>query len=120
MIFDIRLDGLKVFAYHGVFQHEKDYGQEFLIDARLSVDVGGEDHIDQTVSYALVAETISELATRERFDLIESLAKTLVDRVLELDPRILRCTITVHKPQAPMNQSFSDVSVSCSGANRED
>jgi len=120
VIFDIQLDGLEVFAYHGVMQHEKDYGQTFLIDCRLSVEAGLEDHIDQTVSYALVADTITELATGNRFDLIETLASKLVARVLELDPRILRCTITVHKPHAPLSQSFRDVSVRFSGARGED
>jgi len=55
MIFKIRLDGLEVFGYHGVQQHEKDYGQNFLIDCHLDVDAGNEDNIDSTVSYALVA-----------------------------------------------------------------
>jgi dihydroneopterin aldolase len=120
VIFDIQLEGLEVFAYHGVMQHEKDYGQNFLIDCRLSVDAGSEDHIDHTVSYALVADTISELATKNRFDLIETLASRLVATVLDLDPRILRCTITVHKPHAPLSQSFKDVSVRFSGARGED
>lgn len=120
MIFDIQLDGLEVFAFHGVMQHEKDFGQTFLIDCRLSVEAGSEDSIESTVSYALVADEISQLATANRYELIESLASALVKKVLELDPRILRCTITVHKPQAPLTQSFKDVSVRLSGARGDD
>jgi dihydroneopterin aldolase len=120
VIFDIQLDGLEVFAYHGVMQHEKDFGQDFLIDCRLSVEAGTEDEIGSTVSYALVADEITKVATQNRFELIESLASSLVAKVLKLDPRILRCTITVHKPQAPLSQSFRDVSVRFSGARGED
>ena len=119
MIFEIRLDGLEVFAYHGVLQHEKDFGQSFLIDIRLSVDAGTEDHIDHTVSYAQVADRVVEIATKQRYDLIETLAKNLVDGILELDARILRCTARVHKPQAPIPHGFRDVSVSFSGARGE-
>lgn len=119
MIFEIRLEGLSVFAYHGILQHEKDYGQEFLIDCRLSVDAGSADEIDSTVSYALIADEVVAISTKNRFDLIETLAKTLVDGILELDPRILRCSVTVHKPSAPLSQSFQDVSVSFSGARGE-
>jgi dihydroneopterin aldolase len=30
MIYKIRLDALEFFGYHGVQQHEKDFGQNFL------------------------------------------------------------------------------------------
>ena len=116
MIFKIRLDGLEVFGYHGVQQHEKDYGQNFLIDCHLDVDAGNEDNIDSTVSYALVADRLEQVATRERFELIETLAASCLTAVLDLDPRILRATLTVHKPHAPLTQGFSDVSVTVSGA----
>jgi dihydroneopterin aldolase len=119
VIYKIRIDGLKVYAYHGVMQHEKDFGQEFFIDANLDVDSSGEDQIESTVSYALVAEEIVKLVTTQRFDLIESLAKAITNQLLELDPRILRVTITVHKPNAPIGYQFKDVSVSVSGARGE-
>ena len=116
MIYKIRLDSIKLFGYHGVQQHEKDYGQEFLIDCHLDVEAGGDDTIDSTVSYALVADEIERVATKQRFDLIETLAQKCLSAVLELDPRIIRSTITVHKPNAPLSQSFGDVSVTVSGA----
>lgn len=120
MIYKVRIDGLKVFAYHGVLQHEKDYGQDFFIDAHLDVEAGTEDSIDSTVSYALVADEIVRVATGNRFDLIESLAAKLKSSVLALDKRILRVTITVHKPSAPVGHQVRDISVSVSGAQGED
>jgi dihydroneopterin aldolase len=119
LIYKVRIDGLKVFAYHGVLQHEKDYGQEFFIDAHLDVEAGTEDKIESTVSYALVADELVSVATKNRFDLIESLAAKLKDSVLFLDKRILRATITVHKPSAPIGHEVRDVSVSVSGAQGE-
>ncbi|MEK9987063.1 MAG: dihydroneopterin aldolase [Aquiluna sp.] len=116
MIYKIRLDSLKFFGYHGVQQHEKDFGQEFLIDCHLDVDAGVDDSIDSTVSYALVADEIEKVATKQRFDLIETLAQSCLNAVLDIDARILRATITVHKPNAPLSQTFADVSVSVSGA----
>ena len=119
MIYKVRIDGLKVYAYHGVLSHEKDYGQEFLIDAHLDVEAGREDKIESTVSYALVADELVKISTTNRFDLIESLAAKLKDHVLALDPRIIRVTITVHKPSAPIGHEVRDVSVSVSGAQSE-
>ena len=116
MIYKIRLDALEFFGYHGVQQHEKDFGQTFLVDCHLDVEAGSEDSIDSTVSYALVADELEKVATKQRFDLIETLAQRCLAAVLDLDARILRVTITIHKPNAPLTQSFGDVSVSVSGA----
>ena len=119
MIYKIRIDGLAVFGYHGVQQHEKDYGQEFLIDIHLDVDSGLEDSIESTVSYAAIADLATELSTRMRFELIESLARALVSACLKYDPRILRSTVNVHKPNAPLSQTFQDVSVTLAGSRDE-
>ena len=34
---EIRLEGLRVFGHHGVFDHEREDGQDFVIDLGLSV-----------------------------------------------------------------------------------
>lgn len=119
MIYKVRIDGLKVFAYHGVMQHEKDYGQEFFIDAHLDIEAGMEDKIESTVSYALVVDELVKVSTTNRFDLIESLSAKLKEHILALDPRIIRVTITVHKPSAPIGHEVRDISVSVSGAKSE-
>lgn len=119
MIYKIRIDGLQVHGFHGVLQHEKDYGQEFLVDISLDVDAGLEDNIQSTVSYAAIADIATEICGRTRFELIESLAASLVRAVLSYDPRILRTTVTVHKPSAPLTQKFHDVSVTLAGTRDE-
>jgi len=119
MIYKVKIDGLKIFAYHGVLQSEKDYGQDFYIDVHLDVEAGSEDRIDSTVSYATVADEVVRVATATKFDLIETLATEVSRAVLALDPRVLRTTITVHKPSAPIGHEMRDVSVTVSGARSE-
>ncbi len=119
MIYKVRIDGLKVFAYHGVLQHEKEQGQDFFIDAHLDVEAGTEDTITSTVSYASVADEIVRVATSNKFDLIETLANEVNKAVLALDQRVLRATITVHKPSAPVGHEVRDISVTISGARGE-
>jgi dihydroneopterin aldolase len=119
VIYKVRIDGLKVFAYHGVLQQEKDFGHEFYIDAHLDVEAGQQDRIESTVSYSTVSDELVKVATTNRFDLIETLAARLKDHTLGLDPRIIRATITVHKPLAPIGHKVRDISVSVSGARSE-
>ena len=112
MRYSIELTGLEVYAYHGVLQHEQDYGQTFLIDCCYQVEAEVEDQLTATVSYAAVADLLQVTATSNRFDLIESLANACLAAVCALDRKIAAVKITVHKPQAPIDHKFADVSVS--------
>ncbi|WP_218220929.1 2-amino-4-hydroxy-6-hydroxymethyldihydropteridine diphosphokinase [Nesterenkonia sp. Act20] len=110
----IRLTGLTATGHHGVFDFEKREGQPFRIDAELTLDfraAGRSDELQDTVSYVEIAELIEAAITGEPFDLIEALADHLARQILRSDERLLAAEITVHKPQAPLAQSFQDVSV---------
>ena len=116
MKFRIELVGLKLFGFHGVLQHEKDYGQEFFVDCTLLVEASGEDELAKTVSYAAVADLIEASFNAERSDLLEALTSRLQAAVLSLSDQILDCEISVHKPSAPLSQEFSDVIVTALGS----
>ncbi len=114
-MFEIGLQKVKVFAYHGVNEEEKINGQNFYIDALLKVDIDGDklnDNIENTLSYALVNKLIIKIVSETRFELIESLAKKLVDEIFEHFPKVTYVKITVNKPQAPMRGEFENVFVS--------
>lgn len=115
MKFRIEILGLELFGYHGVLQHEKDYGQSFLVDAKLMVEASGEDEIEATVSYADVADLIEATFNAERNDLLEALVVRLQAAVMSMSDQIIECEISVHKPSAPLTQKFSDVVVSVVG-----
>jgi dihydroneopterin aldolase len=109
----IRLTGLRVRGYHGVFEHERRDGQEFVIDAELEVDLepaAASDDLADTVHYGELAARLAEVVAGEPVDLIETLAARLVDACLA-DRRVEAATITVHKPQAPIPLTFADVAV---------
>lgn len=112
MRYTIELTGLEVYAYHGVLQHEQDFGQVFLIDCHYQVEAEAEDQLTSTVSYAAVADLLQVTATSNRFDLIESLASACLAAVTTLDQKIVAARITIHKPHAPIDHKFGDVSVS--------
>ncbi len=112
MRYTIEVKGLEVYAYHGVLQHEKDFGQIFLIDCCYQVAAELEDQLTSTVSYAAVADLLAVTATSNRFDLIESLANACLAAVCALDSKIVAARVTIHKPHAPIDHKFADVSVS--------
>lgn len=109
----INLRGLTVRGNHGVFQFERDEGQDFVIDAELEVDTrvaAASDDIADTIHYGELASALAAIVAGPPVDLIETLAARLVDACLA-DRRVLAATVTVHKPSAPIPLTFSDVSV---------
>jgi len=110
---EIQLTGLTVFGRHGVFDHERENGQEFVIDLRLHLavaDAAASDDVADTVHYGELAEKVAAVVGGEPLNLIETLAQRISDVVLE-DQRVQLVSVTVHKPHAPIPLTFSDVSV---------
>lgn len=116
---EIRLTGLTVFGRHGVFDHEREDGQEFVVDLRLRLglaDAAASDDVADTVHYGELAEKVAAVVAGEPVDLIETLAQRIADVVLA-DARVDQVDVTVHKPHAPIPLTFTDVSVTISRSN---
>ncbi|WP_237207311.1 dihydroneopterin aldolase [Rothia nasimurium] len=109
----ITLTGVGSVGYHGVLDSEKQTGQPFFVDITMFTDftqAAATDNVAHTVNYAEVAEVIREIVTGESLDLIETLAERIAAAVLEKFP-LLAVELTVHKPKAPIEVTFADVSV---------
>ncbi len=109
----ITLTGLKAFGYHGVFEQEKNLGQEFIVDVVIHTSFDSAiqtDDVSSTIDYGYVAELVHRVVVETRYDLIESLADDIARQICDL-AGVQQVFVTVHKPQAPITVSFVDVSV---------
>jgi dihydroneopterin aldolase len=109
----IALTGLTVFGRHGVYDHERESGQEFTVDLRLTMSLraaAASDDVVDTVHYGELAEKVAAVVADEPVNLIETLAERIADVALA-DSRVQFVTVTVHKPHAPITLTFSDVAV---------
>jgi dihydroneopterin aldolase len=109
----ISLTGLRVRGRHGVFEHERRDGQDFVVDAVLEVstrEAAASDDLADTVHYGELAERLAAVIGGEPVNLLETLAGRLAEVCLA-DPRVSAATVTVHKPQAPIPLTFADVAV---------
>ena len=109
----VELRGLKVWGFHGVFEHERAAGQDFLVDVVLHLDTapaGASDDIADTVNYADVAQHVTSIVGGSPVNLIETLAARIADACLS-DARVEAVEVSVHKPHAPIPSPFSDVVV---------
>jgi 7,8-dihydroneopterin aldolase/epimerase/oxygenase len=109
----ITLTGVRVHANHGVFDFEREAGQEFVIDVSVAVDLAAAasgDDLGRTVHYGELAEAVVAAVSRDPVDLIETVAERVADVALTF-PAALEVEVTVHKPQAPISVPFTDVAV---------
>lgn len=110
----IVLSGVRGRGHHGVFEHERRDGQDFVVDVALSVDLapaGASDDLADTVNYGEVGAAALARIEGEPFDLIERLAHVIAEDALA-HVAVDEVTVTVHKPQAPVGVAFGDVTVS--------
>jgi dihydroneopterin aldolase len=110
----IYLKGVSGIGYHGVFEQEKREGQNFIVDVEVTSDFSAaikSDDVRDAVNYAELAEIAHSAITGEPFDLIEKLADVIARDCLDISG-VTSVTVTVHKPHAPIEVPFENVSVS--------
>jgi dihydroneopterin aldolase len=109
----ITLTGLRVHGRHGVHEHERTYGQEFVVDATIWLDLGpaaATDQLSATLDYGALAQRAALIVSGQPCNLIETVAARIATEVLT-DQRVQAVEVTVHKPQAPIPLSFTDIAV---------
>jgi dihydroneopterin aldolase len=109
----ITLTGLRATGYHGVFEQERRDGQDFVVDVSIECDTHQAaitDDVSHTVNYAEVASLVESHIVGEPVNLIETLAERIAAGILGMY-LVTAVEVTVHKPSAPLEASFTDVSV---------
>jgi dihydroneopterin aldolase len=109
----IVLRGLSVRGNHGVFDHERRDGQDFLVDVTVWLDLAAaaaSDDLADTVDYGALAQLAADVVAGPPRNLIETVAAEIADAVMA-DERLHAVEVVVHKPDAPIPLTFSDVAV---------
>ncbi len=84
----------------GVFDWERTRNTKLLIDLTLTTDFSAamqSDDVADTISYAEVAEYVQDIGRISRFELLEALAKAIIDGICERFS-ISAVDITIIKP----------------------
>jgi 7,8-dihydroneopterin aldolase/epimerase/oxygenase len=109
----IELRGLRVRGHHGVYDHERRDGQDFVVDLSVWLDLApaaASDDLADTLHYGQLAQRVAAKVAGPPANLIETVAGWIADDVLT-DPRVTAVEVTLHKPQAPIPLEFADVAV---------
>ena len=100
----IELRGLAVRGNHGVFDHERRDGQDFVVDITVWIDLAAaaaSDQLADTFDYGVLAQRAADIVAGPPRNLIETVAGEIAEDVMT----------DVHKPDAPIPLQFNDVAV---------
>ena len=109
----IALEGIKIFAHHGCFEEEKVIGTNFRIDLYLETNTAGAektDDLEKTVNYQSVIEIVQE-EMHTRSNLIEHVARRILDKLFREFPAIGSAKIKLYKLSPPVGGEVDSVSI---------
>jgi len=109
----IELRGLTVRGNHGVFEHERTDGQDFIVDIIVWIDLAAaaaSDELSDTLDYGALAQRAAAIIAGPPRNLIETVSAEIADDVMR-DERVHAVEVVLHKPAAPIPLTFNDVAV---------
>jgi dihydroneopterin aldolase len=109
----VEVRGLRVYAFHGVRDFERERGQVFVIDLWLGCAPSAaetSDDLADAVNYSAVCDRVAALAGGGPYDLLERLAAVIADALLA-EFRVEWVRVRVAKPHAPVKHDVAEVAV---------
>lgn len=110
----IKIQGLEIFARHGVYPEENVLGQKFIINAVLHTSTrkaGLTDDLNNSVNYGEVSHRMKRFMEEHTCKLLECAAELLARDLLLAYPLLKRIDLEIQKPWAPVGLPLDTVSV---------
>lgn len=104
---------MTVRGHHGVFDHERRDGQDFVVDITVWMNLSPaavSDDLADTMDYGVLAQRAADIVAGPPRQLIETVVGEIADDVMR-DERVEAVEAVVHKPSAPIPLEFADVAV---------
>lgn len=109
----ITLEGMKFYAYHGVYAEEQVIGGEYIVDLYIAFDTKAaavSDDLDKTIDYEKIYSIIkAEMNIKSK--LIENVAARILDSIGSKFSDIESLKVKVHKLHPPFTGEVKKVTV---------
>lgn len=113
-MFKILIKNLNLFGYHGVREEEKRNGQNFRFNVEVSLNKDNlvkNDCMEDTLNYSEMINIIKDINNQNRFNLLETLSKTIAGRIMDMSPMIGKVKVRVEKTAPPIKENLGSVGV---------
>lgn len=109
----IELQGIELFGFHGVLEHERAEGQRFLVDLELELGdttAASTDRIEDAVDYRDVVAAVTEVSDGRSYHLLEAFASALAEALVSRFP-LARARVRVRKPDVALARPIDHAAV---------
>ncbi|MGB9771761.1 MAG: dihydroneopterin aldolase [Candidatus Kapaibacteriota bacterium] len=106
----LSIKGAQFYAYHGVKQEEKELGGRYEVDLDMWYDASQaivKDSVAYALNYEEAMNCIEEAIADDSFNLIETIASTILDTVFDKFPNLIKATIRIRKMNVPIHNVVS-------------
>jgi dihydroneopterin aldolase len=110
------LTGIEAMGRHGANPGEKDQPQAFVVDLDVEVEPDGDD-LSATADYRSLIGRAREVVQTASFDLLETLAHAVAERVAE-QRGVVSATAIVHKPAAAISNGAQGVAAAATAGSQ--
>ena len=109
----IRLDQVRLYAYHGCLSEETTIGSDYLVDLSVSADLtksAGSDNLSDTIDYVLLNAIIAEEMAQPR-KLLETVAASILEKILSSCSLVSSACVSVSKLNPPIGGDVAAVTI---------
>jgi len=109
----IKVENIRVFAYHGCLKEESKIGSDYLVDLEVEANLQKSSETDllrDTVDYVFLNRIIREEMLKPTH-LLETVAKRILTRIFDEDQIVERATVWVSKLNPPIGGDVEKVTV---------
>ncbi len=116
MSFDINISKIKCSGKHGIYDHEKQNDQKFLVDININISDFSDDDINKTLNYEEIVDLVIKIVSTESYDFIETLARYISEQIVfkyaKTEATLQEIKVTVYKPDTILKDKTEGISVS--------
>lgn len=109
----IKVDNIRIFAYHGCLKEETKIGSDYRVDLKVRGNLQTSavtDSLSDTVDYVFLNRVVKEeMAIPSR--LLETVAKRIINRIFNNHNHITKATVCVSKLNPPIGGDVEKVSI---------
>ena len=109
----IRLNNIRIHAFHGAIPTENVVGADYIVNVEVKADWGDaakNDDLTKTINYAEINDIVREEMHKQRV-LIETVAESIVDRILQSFTQAEEAEVSVAKLNPPMTGEIDSAEV---------
>ena len=113
----IIIEEMEFYAFHGHYREEQIVGNRFLVDLEMEADMAkpaASDQMQDAINYQAAYKLIREEMRQKKSNLLENIARRILDALFDNLPGIEKATVRVRKMNPPMGGPIKSVGVTLS------